>query len=452
VQKPLATVVIGGLLSATLLTLLVLPVLYFLFEKKGKANRKPPLASLLIILMGVPALARSQSTPVSGLQQLVDEALKNNAGLRAAGYEVGYYKALKRTSFDIGKTNLSVMHGQYNSLNTDNNISINQSIPFPTVFSNQAKLNQALVKGSELKQQVTSNELISQVKSAYYHWQYLQALRQLLSSQDSIYTAFLKASELRLKTGESNLIEKTTAETRLMEVKNLLAQNASGILMYQSQLQALVNGKQTIQPAREDLVKLEPALPSDSLAYARNPALAYLKQQVEISNRQQKLETARVLPDFNIGYFNQSLIGYQNVNGTDQYFDASKRFTGFQVGIAIPLWFVPQSARIKAAGVNRDVLQSNYEQYQVNMQTRYQQAIQEFLMNRNAITYYETGALPNAELLISQADAAFRNGDIGYVEYLQALKHGLSIKENYLLALNQYNQSVISLEFLTGNQ
>jgi cobalt-zinc-cadmium resistance protein CzcA len=33
VQRPLATVVIGGLISATLLTLVVLPVLYTYFEK-----------------------------------------------------------------------------------------------------------------------------------------------------------------------------------------------------------------------------------------------------------------------------------------------------------------------------------------------------------------------------------------------------------------------------------
>ena len=35
VQRPLATVVIGGIISSTLLTLLVLPVLYRLAYKKG---------------------------------------------------------------------------------------------------------------------------------------------------------------------------------------------------------------------------------------------------------------------------------------------------------------------------------------------------------------------------------------------------------------------------------
>ena len=34
IQKPLATVVVGGLISSTLLTLVVLPTLYGWFEKK----------------------------------------------------------------------------------------------------------------------------------------------------------------------------------------------------------------------------------------------------------------------------------------------------------------------------------------------------------------------------------------------------------------------------------
>ncbi len=448
VQKPLATVVIGGLVTATLLTLLVLPVLYLLFERIGE--KKVGLSKgLALIIFLLPALCYSQTNELTA-QQIVDNALKNNKGIVAATYEVDYSRVLKRTSSDIGKTNISLMHGQYNSLNTDNNITINQSIPFPTVFSSQAKLNAALVKGSELKLQVSQNELISQVKAAYYNLQYLQAERKLLNTQDSIYSAFLKASELRLKTGESTLLEKATAETQFMEVRNLLAQNAANIRIYQSQLQALSNSKSEIEISNSDLVKIDLALLQDSASIAQNPALAYLKQQIDITYKQKKVETAKALPDFNIGYFNQSLIGYQNTNGTDQYFDASKRFTGFQVGISIPLWFVPQAARIKSAGINQQVVQSNYEQYQVNIQGQYNQAMQEFLKDKNTIAYYEQNALPNADLLIKQADKGFKSGEIGYVEYLQVLKNALSIKANYLQALNQYNQSVIALEFLMG--
>jgi len=42
VQKPLATVVIGGLVSSTLLTLVVLPALYRLFERQEHALNYTP--------------------------------------------------------------------------------------------------------------------------------------------------------------------------------------------------------------------------------------------------------------------------------------------------------------------------------------------------------------------------------------------------------------------------
>jgi cobalt-zinc-cadmium resistance protein CzcA len=39
VQRPLATVVIGGLLTSTLLTLLVLPAMYGRFAARGQSSR-----------------------------------------------------------------------------------------------------------------------------------------------------------------------------------------------------------------------------------------------------------------------------------------------------------------------------------------------------------------------------------------------------------------------------
>ena len=41
-QKPLAVVVIGGLVTATLLTLIVLPALYLIFERLSKPGWRRP--------------------------------------------------------------------------------------------------------------------------------------------------------------------------------------------------------------------------------------------------------------------------------------------------------------------------------------------------------------------------------------------------------------------------
>ena len=123
-----------------------------------------------------------------------------------------------------------------------------------------------------------------------------------------------------------------------------------------------------------------------------------------------------------------------------------------QLGLSIPLWFVPQTAKVKAAGINQQVVQSNYEQSKATIQGEYSEAVQEYLKNTNTLEYYEKSALPNADLIIKQADKGFKSGEIGYVEYLQAIKSALTIKTNYLQSLNGYNQSVVRLDYLLGKK
>jgi len=64
VQRPLATVVIGGLITSTILTLIVLPVLYTYFEnfKFGKKS-KPAVAALAALMLLIASPARSQTLP-----------------------------------------------------------------------------------------------------------------------------------------------------------------------------------------------------------------------------------------------------------------------------------------------------------------------------------------------------------------------------------------------------
>jgi len=68
------------------------------------------------------------------------------------------------------------------------------------------------------------------------------------------------------------------------------------------------------------------------------------------------------------------------------------------------------------------------------------------------LKYYDEKALPQAELILSNSKKSFENGAIDYVEYMQGLTYGIEIKNNYLEVLNQYNQSIIAIEYLTGNK
>jgi cobalt-zinc-cadmium resistance protein CzcA len=407
--------------------------------------------TIIIILFSLsPFIASAQPGKLT-LEQAVDIALKNNKGIKAASYEVEYQKQLKKTSFDLPKTNVSLTYGQYNSyVKNDNNITVSQTIPF-TALGSQGALNRELVASTELKKAATENELVYQVKQVYYQLAFAQARHDLLLQQDSIYEGFLKSASLRYKTGETNLLEQTTAETQRNEVKNQLRQSEATMLVLRTQLKTLLSTEELPDISENTLREIEFRDLADTTAIAANPSLAYMRQQVEVAQSQKKVEAAKFAPDLLVGFFSQTLIGSPNSeNGGSA--TSSDRFTGFQVGISIPLWFVPHQGRVKAAAYNQQAAQSNYQYYQTTLKGQLQQAAQQYAQNKNSLEYYQTSALPNADLILKQSEAAFRNGEIGYVEYFLGLRNALAIKEGYLQTLNNYNQSIIYIEFLSGNK
>jgi cobalt-zinc-cadmium resistance protein CzcA len=386
------------------------------------------------------------------LEEAIQQTLRGNKNIEAASLDIEYQRQIKRTATDVGKTNVMYMQGQYNSyVKTDNNITISQSIPFPTVFTSQNALDKSLVKGAEFRKAVTENELVYQVKQVYHHLLYLMAREALLEQQDSIYTNFVKATDLRYRTGETRMLEKTTAETQRNEVLNQLAQNQADIRIYQQQLAVLMNRSHPVAIASAELSERKLGLPLDSVSISQNPNMAYLKQLKEIAANEKKVASAKVLPDLSIGYFNQTLIGTP-VNASGELATKSDRFQGFQVGLAIPLWFGPQSAKVKAAAIHRQKAQTQFELSQTAMQAQWQQGAQEYIKNKSSVNFYQSAALANAALILKQSDIAFRNGEIDYTEYWLAVRNAMQIRENYLNSLNSLNQSVIHLEFLAGIQ
>ncbi|WP_188754064.1 efflux RND transporter permease subunit, partial [Parapedobacter defluvii] len=97
VQRPLATVVIGGLLIATFLTLFVLPTLFILFEKiklpKWAFGKKSTMGMVLVLIQ-LPVFAQTIT-----LGQAIDTAAKNNLSVKSSELLAEYYAKRKATSF-----------------------------------------------------------------------------------------------------------------------------------------------------------------------------------------------------------------------------------------------------------------------------------------------------------------------------------------------------------------
>jgi cobalt-zinc-cadmium resistance protein CzcA len=457
VQKPLATVVIGGLISATFLTLIILPVFYILlsssrFRFSFKPKSVKTTALLLFLLSGVlslPTLSAQQSKTVN-LQQVVQMALDSNLSVRTSNYSVDIQKALKGASWDLPKTTIEGQYGQFNSHTSDNSYTVSQSVAFPTVYINQHKLANANVKSSEWQQKVSQLEVATNVKQIYWQLAYLLSKQKLYNYQDSLYSGFRRAAELRAKVGETNRLEMINARSQSLEVKNQLHQVMADILIYRQRLQTLLNTSSEITIADTVLFRISFSALADSSVLNGNPSVAYMQQQIKVSGIEKKLEKSRSMPDLTIGYFSQTMQGNQEVNGMPRAFGPGDRFTGIQAGIAIPLWYAPGASRTKVARLKELVSENEALHYSKSLLGNYHTLLGEYTKFSNSLEYYEKQAVPEAGLIIDQATRSYRAGAMDYLDYILNLNRALSIRQNYLDALNNFNQTIISIDFISG--
>lgn len=453
VQQPLATVVIGGMISATLLTLFVLPILYRWVESREGAAPKTGVASVALVvpfllLSGGLQAQEGPSKSINTLEQAIEMGLQNNGNVLVGRTEIQVQEQGRRAAFNPAKTEVGLQYGQYNSFENDFIFQIDQRIQFPTVYTSQRKLANERVQASQLHLAATENELKRDIRQAWYQLAFLNEKEKLLLYQDTIYGRFLHAASVRYETEEGTFLEKASAETRLMEVQNELVMLQGDKTIQERRLKTLLNVKEDVR--FEPLGLEERSMPTDpnALGGSKNPLVGLSQQQVEIARAEKSLQTSKMLPDLSVGYFNQSMIGTPNSDGSIA--TGSDRFSGFQAGIALPLFFGADASNIKSAKLKQEMATVQAEYYRTLVTGETDQHFQEVLKYKNSLDYYRTKAAPQGELIIRTAQLSFENGAIDYIEYFQNLKQGLELKLNYINALNEYNQRVIALEYLIG--
>jgi cobalt-zinc-cadmium resistance protein CzcA len=321
VQRPLATVVIGGLLVATLLTLFILPILFILFEKSLAMQKKAKLPiSVVLIFIFFGSNLGAQDT--MDLQSVIQLAIKNNLGIKGENLRGTYLKNRIDTYKEIPPTEIQGEYGQINSAYNDSKFIISQSFQFPTIYKRQKALNTESFKEQAFQIALKENELIKQVKEIFFHQVYLKEKEKILVKTDTIYRSFLEKAAFRFAKGESNLLEKIFAETALGKIQMQLKELRRDYDIEKLKWQVLLNQEAEIVPAytsvklpfNED-IQMQQIL-------EKNPLLKILQQQKEIAKATTQLEIAKKLPDLTIGYSNASI---QGIGADEIYYKKSNK-------------------------------------------------------------------------------------------------------------------------------
>ena len=441
VQRPLATVVIGGLITSTLLTMIALPLLYAIFSDVERISFFPfrlhRKATILIFILGITSVsAIAQNNRISSMNEAVELALVNNHDLKASEIQLQQSDILRRTSWDIPKTSI------YHSFD-ENNVALNgiplkvfglqQSIDFPTVYAANRQINLSQNRLAGLSLEMKKMQIIKEVAQAYCNLNYLQNLRKQYFFLDSIYSGFAVASEKKYVAGESNYLEFLTAESKKQQIHIALNKVNAEIGSANIKLAKLIQIDSVEVVDDNAILKLE-IIETTALD---NPGILYYSELKRLSESRLKLEKSNLLPAFSFEYFRGRNSG-----------PAAVTYPGYQVGISIPLFFGAQNARIRSSRLNNEMQENLEINYRYKMESTIQMIKTEINQLNEAVKHYENSGKHLSAEIIRTAWRSFNAGEINFFNLIQSLETAKEIEINYLENLNLYNQKVIEYNYL----
>ncbi len=437
VQRPLATVVIGGLITATFLTLVILPILYsWLASWKEQKEKTASLAKGVIILLPFILFggsAQAQQKPVT-IDEAVAIAIKNHPSVRAADLQIQQSQALQGLKYNLGKTEI-IYHGDglfRENGQQVNQIGVIQNFPNPATTKAQNALQNEVALKHNLNKQLTENELKFQVKQLYYELQQRKELQGLYQELVQLYEQYYQTASIRLAAGAVNGIEKLTLQSSLNEYKLLESQVTIEITNLEKRLQGLLNTTEVITTTGS--LGLNAFFVTDSIASLQ---VQLAQQDIQIEQAQISILDARRKPDFNIGY-------------AAQYYFEDGWLNGLQASVQLPLFNNQTKQRVEAQKMQVEVAKAKYETERLN-------ADQQLLSIYNTIQLYAEGAAYYREQLeivnpeierISRLN--YQAGEISYLELLNTLNLLAKNNKNYWEQVLAHNKAVLLYQFLSN--
>ncbi len=389
----------------------------------------------------LPGIGFSQ-IPIS-LETAVQKASEQNLSLKSGQLRIDYQEKMKNSYKVIDPLNVSAELGQMNSAYFDNAIIVNQTFRLPSFYKTQKQVLTEEWKSSALNLDVQKWQLKREIALVYNNLNYLDEKEKLLRKTDSIYTNYYKRAELRLKKGESNILEKTTAEAFLnqaeIQLQSLLKDR--DIALYQ--FNYLIGDGEIYTPEKGDFFR--GTLNYDE-HFAGNPVvLKQLEQQKNIENAKLENERKKLLPSFNVGLRSMTMKG----NGADdKLYDGIHRFQSGVIGVGLPIFNTAQKAVIEGQKINQLIAENNYEIGARNLKNQYAKTFGEYQKLKSEIEYYQKSGLKNAETILFTANLLLKEGETNYLEYTILVNQSLEIQNKYIDAQKLLNEKIIELNSL----
>lgn len=442
VQRPLATVVIGGLVTSTMLTMIALPLLFEIFYSV-KGVKFFPLRflrgksmTLVLLLLFIPIFTSNAQSDKLSLDNVIDIALQNNKEIAAYQLKTDQYKLLEKTAFDFEKT--AVTYGTDQNNIAENGyplrvFGVTQSLKFPTYYTADSRVRRIETSMIEKEYFIKERSLKRDVSVAFFEYQTLLNKKMLYNTLDSLYTQLLTSTEKRYNKGDVSNLEILNIKAK----KNQITLDKRNI---DYEIEIVYFRLKTFMNIEHDFTINETlnVLPESMALIDSVPDYHLLKLQNSYSKALLQIEKNSFLPDLSLNYYLGS-----------NRFQNSKYYHGFEIGLSVPLLFGSQKAKVNAAKIalTTQTLISENEASRMNSKRN------ELLKNREkykeAINYYNSSAKPLYEEIMRTSIVNYQAGEIGFYQFINSYETAVNIQIDYLDNVFQYNLNNIDLQYFT---
>lgn len=440
VQRPLATVVIGGLLTATFLTLIILPILYYWLEKwnESRLGKRDLLkVNTMSIILCVAALSSvNAQESLIDLEAAIEIAVNNHPDMKIAEVEVTKNQSLNDLKYNLGNTEISYQGDGLFDRDFGqqvNQLGIVQNVPHPNVTKTQNKLQDAYSKQSNTKVQLTENELKWKVKQMYFEIQYKNENKKLYTDLVDAYSEYVDKAEVRVKAGAANRLESLTLKSKWQEYQLLLSQVTLELDNMKKQFQLLLNTSEQVAP--ED--SLNAIVFSPKLDHENNLLLIKSQQALAIESAKVEVLESALKPNFTVGY-------------AVQKFYEGGWLSAAEVGVSLPLFKGQAKKRIEAQKMQVDIGNYKYESRLLSFNQERLQLESIIELYKNGITFYEDQMNGINTEILKISNLNYQAGKLSYLELLNTLQLFSTNSKNYWEQILGYNKAVSDYQYLTN--
>ncbi|MGB2760794.1 MAG: efflux RND transporter permease subunit, partial [Maribacter stanieri] len=423
VQRPLATVVIGGLFTATILTLVVLPVLYSIFDKYENSRKPIPKTTLqngiafiaLLITVGVSA----QETKGQNLDELLSLAIENNMGLKAGKLKVEESQSMINSAFNFNKTHVYYEYDENNLAINDVPLKVfgvQQDFRFPTEYFSQKRVNKVRNNLVQTEFDIQSKAIERDVTIGYYEYQIAREKVRVYKRLDSLYANFSSVAARKFELGETNYLEKITAASKQRKINLDYQQAIQQVSIAYANLLRIVQVEDSLELSEEMNLKID----LKAITVESTPEIAYYETNMQLMAAESNFEKQQLLPDISVAYF-------QGSNS-----ELNDNLIGYQLGLKIPLLFSGQAARIKASKIAKERAVTESIDYKIQIKSKQEILLEEIAQIQNSLNYYENEGTELSDEILKTAQISFKNGEIDFYQYRQSLESAYDIKLGYL--------------------